>query len=68
MPYACLNKWVFSIYLKSFSIVAFLMALGKSFHSLGHDIANDLSRNVFLLLFETSSNLFLLELGVLSES
>ena len=58
MSYACLNKWGFSIHLKSFSTVVFLMALGNLFHSLGPDIANDLSRNVFLLLLGILSNLF----------
>ena len=58
----------FSIFLKSLRVVAFLMAAGNLFCSFGPDIAKDLSRKVWHLLFGILSNLFLPNLVSFSNS
>ena len=60
MSYTSMNKWVFSIHLKPYSTVVFQMASGYAFYSLGPDITNDLSRNVFLLVLGILNNYLML--------
>ena len=58
----CLLEQVgFSIFLKSLSVVAFLMATGNLFHSFGPHIAKDLSRKCLHLLLGILSNLLPLD-------
>ena len=68
LSYACLNWWIFIIFLNFLSVAAFLMAAGNLFHSFGLDIAKDLSRKVLCLLLGILSNLFLLDIVSFSKS